>query len=240
MAKYWNTKVFSQPTAEELKRRAQLSMREAESKGKVYQPVVIQSSKIAETWWGNAWCENLEKYADYGSRLERGKRYVRSGAVIDLKIRKGKINALVQGSRKTPYKVEVRISPLKEVRIEHIMEQCGRRLKDLEMLASGTFPEELKELFTGGEGLFPTSSEISFSCSCPDWALMCKHVAATLYGVGAKLDENPFLFFSLRGIDIDRFIDVTLENRTEQMLRNADCKSDRIIDESDAMVLFGL
>ena len=99
----------------------------------------------------------------------------------------------------------------------------------------------MKELFTGVNGLFPKSSEISFSCSCPDWALMCKHVAAALYGVGVRLDENPALFFELRGIDIDKFIDVALENRVEIMLENAKRPSDRIIaDDVDVNKLFGV
>ena len=98
----------------------------------------------------------------------------------------------------------------------------------------------MQELFQGKDGLFPTPKEISFSCSCPDWALMCKHVAAVLYGVGVRLDEQPLLFFELRGIDAGRFIDVTLANRVEQMLANADCKSPRIISDADAGALFGV
>lgn len=95
-------------------------------------------------------------------------------------------------------------------------------------------------MLQGKDGLFPTPQEISFSCSCPDWALMCKHVAATLYGVGARLDEQPFLFFELRGIDVGRFIDVTLANRVEAMLANEGKASDRIIEDDDIMGLFGV
>ena len=160
--------------------------------------------------------------------------------MIDLKIQKGKILARVQGTRKTPYKVEIRISPLSEERCQDILERCGRKLENLEALTEGNFPDDMKELFRGKGGLFPEPREISFNCSCPDWALMCKHVAAALYGVGARLDENPLLFFELRGIDVGRFIDVALENRVEAMLANADKKSGRIMEDTDLGKLFGV
>ena len=216
------------------------SRKSAEKKGKVLKPVVIQGRSIANSWWGQAWCANLERYADFESRLERGKRYVKTGAVIDLKIGKGKILAKVQGSRKTPYKAEIRISPLSEERCQEIIGQCGQRVENLEKLLAGDFPVELKELFTERDGLFPSPREISFSCSCPDWALMCKHVAAALYGIGARLDENPSLFFELRGIEVGRFIDVAIANRVEVMLKNAGRKSARMIRDEDVLELFGV
>ena len=240
MSRYWEDGCYSQPTTSELKRKSEASRVSAEKKGKRLEPVVIQGRKIAKSWWGRAWCDNLERYADYESRLERGKRYVKTGAVIDLSITKGRIQAKVQGSRKTPYKVEIRISPLSEERCQEILQTCGKRVETLENLLAGDFPEELKELFTQRGGLFPSSREISFSCSCPDWALMCKHVAAVLYGIGARLDENPSLFFELRGIEMGRFIDVAIANRVERMLKNAGRTSGRTIDEGDIRGLFGI
>ena len=201
---------------------------------------MIEGRTIAKSWWGRAWCRNLEQYADFESRLDRGKRYVRTGAVLDLKIQKGKVLAKVQGSRKTPYKVEIRISPLSEEKCQHILESCGKRIENLEALATGNFPAELKELFTGQDGLFPTPKEISFACSCPDWALMCKHVAAVLYGIGARLDSQPTLFFELRGVDIDRFLDVAVANKVEAMLENAQKPSPRILEGADLDALFGV
>ena len=240
MSRYWEDGCYSQPTTSELKRKSEASRVSAEKKGKRLEPVVIQGRKIAKSWWGRAWCDNLERYADYESRLDRGKRYVKTGAVIDLSITKGRIQAKVQGSRKTPYKVEIRISPLSEERCQEILQTCGKRVETLENLLAGDFPEELKELFTQRGGLFPSSREISFSCSCPDWALMCKHVAAVLYGIGARLDENPSLFFELRGIEMGRFIDVAIANRVERMLKNAGQTSGRTIDERDIRGLFGI
>lgn len=240
MSKYWDGGTYSQPTASELKRRSEASRKSAEKKGKTLEPVLIQGRTIARSWWGKAWCANLEHYADFESRLDRGKRYARTGAVIDLKIGKGKLSARVQGSRKTPYKLEIRISPLSEERCQEIIAACGRKVENLEKLLAGDFPEELKELFTQKNGLFPAPKEISFSCSCPDWALMCKHVAAALYGVGARLDEDPSLFFTLRGIEMGRFIDVAIANKVELMLQNAARPSGRIIEEGAVRELFGV
>ena len=176
MSRYWNEiPQYSQPGAEELRRKSAETKKKEKAKGKLLEPVVIQGRQIVRSWWGKAWCENLERYADYESRLDRGKRYVRTGAVIDLKIKKGKILARVQGTRKTPYKTEIRISPLSEEKCQTIIKKCGQRLDTLEKLLSGDFPEEMKELFQSRDGLFPSPKEISFQCSCPDWALMCKH-----------------------------------------------------------------
>lgn len=240
MSRYWNEGNFSQPTVAELRRNTIASQEKAKAKGQQLEPVIIQGRTIAKSWWGQAWCSNLERYADYDSRLERGKRYVKSGAVLDLKIQKGKILAKVQGTRKTPYKVEIRISPLSEEKCQAILKKCGRRIENLEALIAGDFPKELKELFLEDGGLFPTPKEISFTCSCPDWALMCKHVAAALYGVGARLDEQPALFFELRGVEMGHFIDVALENKVEAMLANAQKPSQRIMDEADLSALFGV
>lgn len=240
MSKYWNSGNFSQPTTAELQRNSESSRKKAQDKGQILEPVVIVGRTIAKSWWGQAWCRNLEQYADFESRLDRGKRYVRTGAVLDLKIQKGRVLAKVQGSRKTPYKVEIRISPLSEEKCQKILEKCGKRIENLEALATGNFPDELKELFMGQEGLFPTPKEISFACSCPDWALMCKHVAAVLYGIGARLDSQPTLFFELRGVDIDRFLDVAVANKVEAMLENAQKPSSRILEGADLNALFGV
>lgn len=243
MKKYWNdTTVYSQPSAEELRRRASESLQTATKKGRHYEPVIVKTTRgpICESWWGQAWCENLEGYADYASRLERGQRYVRSGAVVDLQIRNGSVEAKVQGRRKAPYKVTIHIGRLSEEKCQSIIGRCNQKISSIETLVSGEFPEELKDVFTEEGGLFPTPREISFSCTCPDWALMCKHVSAVMYAIGVRFDENPFYFFELRGIDVDRFINVALENRLDLMLEHADCSSDRIISGENVNALFGI
>ena len=240
MAKYWNTEYYSQPTKEELTRKAKSSAGKARRKGIVYDPVIIKGRTICHSWWGNAWCDNLERYADYASRIERGRRYVRNGSVIDLQISKGRVQARVQGTRKTPYKVDIRISPLSEEKCDMIMERCVKKLDSLEALLSGAFPEEMKDLFFARDGLFPSPAEISLNCSCPDWALMCKHVAAVLYGIGTRFDRDPMLFFELRGIDAGKLIDVTLQDRIEHMLENAENRTSRMLDGEDLSAIFGV
>lgn len=236
---YWKTPHYDQPTEQELRANADQSRRKAEDKGKQLEPVVITGRTIAASWWGKAWCENLERYADYETRLPRGKRYVRSGTVIDLKIRKGMIDARVQGSRKTPYTVKIRIATLPETKCQRIIDQCSQKPENLEALLSGNFPEEMKDLFLSRDGLFPSPNEISISCSCPDWAILCKHAAAVLYGIGNRFDSDPLLFFQLRGIDVDHFIDVTLASHVDAMLEHADDPSDRILDMGNIEELFG-
>jgi uncharacterized Zn finger protein len=238
--RYWNEMNFPQPTDRELKENAKATAQKAAKKGKELHPVIITGRQITKSWWGNAWCSNLERYADFDNRLPRGKRYVKTGSVIDLDIAKGKILARVQGTRITPYKVEIRISPLSEQQIQTITDKCGKKVDNLSKLVSGDFPEELKEVFIGQGGLFPSPKEISFNCSCPDWALMCKHVAAVLYGVGARLDEDPLLFFTLRGIDTNRFVDVVIANRTEMMLANVNKPSNRILSDTSLSDIFGV
>lgn len=241
MARYWNTGDFKQPTEAEIKRKVSATKKQEKKKGKELAPVLVTGRTIAKNWWGRAWCENLERYADYANRIDRGKRYVRSGAIVDLQIANGKILARVQGTRKIPYKVEIRSSPLSEEKCQNIIEKCTTKLDNVEQLIEGNFPTEMKALFEGEDGLFPSPREISFNCSCPDWALMCKHVAATLYGVGARFDEQPLMFFELRGIDFNRFIDVTLANKVEVMLKNAEQpQSERIMSMDNLTELFGV
>ena len=237
---YWEQTYYPQPTEYEIRSNAAQTARKASKKGQILHPVIISGRTIAKSWWGKAWCQNLEQYADFETRLPRGQKYVRSGAVVDLQIQKGKITARVQGTRKTPYKIEIRISPLSQQRCDEIMDRCTARVDTLENLLSGSFPESMKDVFLGDSGLFPTPKEISFSCSCPDWAVMCKHVAAALYGVGARLDEDPTLFFSLRGIDTGRFVDVVIANRVAAMLSNVNRPSSRILQDADLTELFGV
>lgn len=241
MARYWDTGEYKQPTAAEIRKKAAATKKQEKKKGKTLAPVIISGRTIAKNWWGKAWCDNLELYADYANRIDRGKRYVRSGAIVDLQIERGKVSARVQGTRKIPYKVEVRISPLSEEKCQSIIDRCSTKLENVEQLIEGNFPTDMKALFEGEHGLFPTPWEISFSCSCPDWALMCKHVAAVLYGIGARFDEEPLMFFELRGIDFNRFIDVTLANKVEKMLQNASQpKSERIMQTDNLTELFGV
>ena len=169
-------------------------------KGRKISPVRIEGSTIARTFWGKAWCENLESYSDYENRLPRGRSYVRSGSVLDLQIEPGRITALVSGSRL--YKIEIRIETLVKGSWQGIKRECAGKIGSLIELLQGKLSQAVMGIITRRPGgMFPAPKEISLTCSCPDWAGMCKHIAAVLYGVGARLDHEPELLFTLRRVD---------------------------------------
>lgn len=228
-------------TVAEKKAKAAKKLKQLKKKKPGIAPVVIEGTALARTWWGKAWNKNLERYADYSNRIGRGKSYVRHGAVLDLKIKGGQVTAIVQGTRAKPYEVVIRITPVKKANWNQIRKQCQGELRSLPDLLAGKFPKELGEIFLAeGKGLFPTPKEISFDCSCPDWASMCKHVAAALYGIGARLDEDPFLFFTLRQADTEELVVRAVQEKTGDLLARADKKSSRVIDEADLSGLFGI
>lgn len=228
-------------TAAEKKAKAKKALEKHKKKNPDITPVVIQGRKLARTWWGMAWNDNLEGYADYYNRIDRGRSYVRNGAVIDLKIDKGTITALVQGSSSKPYAVKIDICEINKSVWEKIKNSCEGKIESLQELIEGKFPKALSDLFTAkGKGLFPAPKEIVLNCSCPDWAVMCKHVAAVLYGVGARLDENPELFFTLRNVNIEDLISEAVKGKTKTMLNKAKKKSGRIMDDTDVTDMFGI
>ncbi len=187
-------------TVSSRKAKAEKHLAAAAKKKIVYDPVRIEGRTIARSFWGKAWNHNLESYSDYENRLPRGRSYLSSGQVLDLKIGAGKIDALVMGS--SLYRVEVRISPLPPARWKALSAACAGKVGSLVELLQGRLSDQVMSVVTRhGEGLFPSPREITKSCSCPDWADVCKHVAAVLYGVGARLDRQPELLFLLRGVD---------------------------------------
>ena len=182
------------------RRRAAQTIAKLERSGRVISPVTIEGRKITRTFWGESWCRNLEAYSDYANRLPRGRTYARNGSVIDLQIERGRVRALVSGS--SLYDVEVEIRPLARKRWGAIKSQCAGKIDSMVELLQGSISRGVMEVVTRkGQGLFPVSRDISLRCSCPDWATMCKHVAAVLYGVGARLDHEPEMLFTLRGVE---------------------------------------
>jgi len=168
--------------------------------GKKVNPINIEGKKIAKTFWGIAWCDNLESYSDFENRMPRGRAYVRNGSVVHLEIDKGVVRSYVAGS--DTYKIEVKIDPLKPTAWKRLKKKCAGEIASVVELLQGKLSKNVLAIVTDkNEGLFPSPKEIKLDCSCPDWAVMCKHVAATLYGVGALLDKSPELFFKLRGVD---------------------------------------
>jgi len=168
--------------------------------GKKANPINLEGKKIAKTFWGIAWCDNLESYSDFENRMPRGRAYIRNGSVVHLEIGKGVVRSYVAGSN--TYKIEVKIDPLKPAAWKRLKKKCAGEIASVVELLQGKLSKNVLAIVTDkNEGLFPSPKEIKLDCSCPDWAVMCKHVAATLYGVGALLDKSPELFFKLRGVD---------------------------------------
>jgi uncharacterized Zn finger protein len=170
------------------------------AKGKQVSPVEIAGRIIASTFWGKAWCENLESYSDFSNRLPRGRAYVRNGSVVDLQIEPGKVTSLVSGS--DLYRITIQIRPLAASHWKRLKQQCGAGIGSVVELLQGRLSKSVMAIVTSRDsGLFPAPGEIEMACSCPDWAGMCKHVAATLYGVGNRLDHQPEFLFKLRQVD---------------------------------------
>lgn len=175
------------------------------------QPVCPASRSISQSFWGKAWCKHLETYADHENRVGRGRSYVRNSAVCHLKASAGRLDALVAGSHGQPYEVMVTVMPLPKSRWNAIKAASAGRIGSMLDLLSGKFPKDIMaQVADPKNGLFPKLGELKFSCSCPDWAQMCKHVAAVLYAFGHRLDQAPELLFLLRGVDPAEL--VNLEN----------------------------
>src|SRR5450756_2738680 len=192
------------PVAERRK-KAEKAAAKMQKNGVTPTPVIGGRRSIAKTFWGRAWCDNLERYSDYENRLTRGRTYVRNGSVVDLQIAKGEVAAMVAGSEL--YKIQIAIAPVTRARWKAICRDCAGTVDSLVELLQGRLAKGVMDrVCREGDGLFPSPKDIKLSCSCPDWADMCKHVAAALYGVGARLDEKPELFFTLRGVDVQDLI----------------------------------
>jgi uncharacterized Zn finger protein len=220
------------------KRRAQAAKTLAKmqkSNGNV-SPVIIQGRAIASSFWGKSWCDNLERYSDYANRLPRGRTYARNGSILDLQIVKGEITAKVSGSEL--YTINISIGAVAAARWKSICGDCAGSIASVVELLQGRLAKGVMDrVCQQSEGLFPGPKDIKLSCSCPDWADMCKHVAATLYGVGARLDAQPELLFVLRGVDAKDMIAGAGGLFAKPKRAPATAK---VLAEDDVAALFGL
>jgi uncharacterized Zn finger protein len=220
----------------EKRRRAEREVAKLKKRGQAIAPVRIEGRKIVKSFWGQAWCTNLERYSDYENRLPRGRTYVRNGSVVDLQIGKGVVAAMVAGS--DLYKIKIDIAPVRTARWKSICRDCAGTIDSLVELLQGRLAKGVMDrVCREGDGLFPSPGEIKLSCSCPDWSDMCKHVAAVLYGVGARLDERPELLFVLRGVDENKLIAGAGQGIS---LSRATPSSAKVLDDGDVAALFGL
>ena len=220
----------------EKRRRAEREVAKLKKRGQAIAPVRIEGRKIAKSFWGQSWCTNLERYSDFANRLPRGRAYVRNGSVVDLQIAKGEVAAMVAGS--DLYRIKIAIAPVKNARWKAICRDCAGSIDSLVELLQGRLAKGVMDrVCREGDGLFPSPGEIKLNCSCPDGAGMCKHVAAVLYGVGARLDEEPQFLFVLRGVDENELIgsagkDLPLSKGTPGAAK--------VLDDSDVAALFGI
>lgn len=204
-------------------------------KGRDCLPVVIDTRAIAHTFWGKKWCANLEQYSDYENRLPRGRTYVRNGSVVDLQIGPESIKALVSGS--SLYEVNVTVRPLEPDLWQAILARCAGQVASLVELLQGRLSAAVMEVVAqAGSGLFPAPRQIRFTCSCPDGAGMCKHIAAALYGVGNRLDQQPELLFRLRNIDPAELI----QSAVHGSLVQAQDEPGKNLGDADLSALFGI
>src|SRR5665647_2539481 len=223
------------PVAEK-RRQAERKLAKLKKEGRSVAPVWVEGRTIAKSFWGKSWCVNLERYSDYENRLPRGRTYVRNGSVIDLQIAKGEISAMVAGSEL--YEIKIAIAPVTRARWKSICRDCAGTVDSLVELLQGRLAKGVMDrVCREGDGLFPSPDEIKLSCSWPDWADMCKHVAAALYGVGARLDEKPRLLFVLRGVDENELL---ASAGQDLALTRAAPSAARLLDGSDVAALFGL
>lgn len=216
--------------------KAEREMKKLRKQGHPVAPVVIAGRAITTTFWGKAWSENLESYHDYESRLPRGRTYVRNGSVVDLQIEPREVTARVSGS--SLYSVVVRVEAVPKVQWQSICRDCTGGIDSLVELLQGRFSKGVMErLCRQDAGLFPKPSQIRFSCDCMDYASMCKHVAAVLYGIGARLDEAPELLFRLRAVDEK---DLLANLDAGMALSKTGPAAGKLLEADDMSALFGL
>jgi uncharacterized Zn finger protein len=206
-----------------------------QKKGRKITPVKIEGRAIATTFWGKAWCDHLESYSDFANRLPRGRTYVRNGSVVDLQIKPGKITALVSGSE--VYEITIKIGKLPPQRWKAVRSRCAGQVGSVLELLQGRFDKSVMEVLTHRDkGLFPAPAEIDMECSCPDWAGMCKHLAAVLYGVGSRLDHEPELLFVLRQVDHTDLLDQVTAG---SLVAKAD-DGQKTLEDSELAGVFGI
>ena len=210
---------------------------ELRESGRKLDPISISGLKIAKSFWGSAWCDNLERYSDFASRLPRGRTYARNGSILDLQISAGLIEGIVVGNE--IYDISIEIDTLKPQDWKRIKTECAQSFDSLFDLLQGKFSDGIMERLTRKkEGLFPEPNEIEVDCDCPDGAYLCKHAAAVMYGVGARLDSQPELLFLLRNVDHTELISsaVTSENLDSALGTN----SRSALGNADLGEMFGI
>jgi uncharacterized Zn finger protein len=188
------------PVGQRIAKAIKFAARRAKKEKREPAPVKAKGRELVSKFWGQAWCDNLDRYSDFANRLPRGRTYLGNGSLVDLQVKPGRIEAIVAGSE--VYEVAINIKPLPAKLWKALQRDCGRSIHSLLDLLQGKFDDGVMQRIARSEGgLFPRPSEIDMDCSCPDGAYVCKHIAAVIYGVGVRLDTSPELLFTLRKVD---------------------------------------
>lgn len=228
---------FDYESIPEREARMQREIEKRRKKGEPFEPVVCEVARglPAASFWGKAWCEHLESFVDYEARLPRGRTYLRKGYVHDLEINAGNVFAYVVGRH--IYEVEISVVTLAHAKWDDLKTRVSGEVGNLVALLSGKLGDGVMQAVTDREtGLFPSPKQISFNCSCPDWANMCKHVAATMYAVGVKLDQHPELLFKLRKVDHTELLDAA---SADTNLSSGDTSAE-VLQPNELADLFGI
>ncbi len=223
--------------SQKLAKAKKLAAQQAKKRKRTPSPIEISGRKITTSFWGTAWCENLQAYSDFSNRLPRGATYVRNGSVVDLVIEKGSIQAIVAGS--APYKVQISITSLSKTTWNKIKKECSASIDSLIDLLGGKLSDGvMRRLTEKRDGCFPTPKEIKMQCSCPDYSYCCKHIAAVMYGVGNRLDSQPELLFLLRGVDHLELVSHAVSS--ENLERELDATPSSDLAGQDLGAMFGI
>lgn len=225
------------PVAQKLANAVKHAVQLAKEQGREPSPVKLEGKKIATTFWGKAWCDNLTAYSDYSNRLPRGATYVRNGSVVDLVIKPRNIEAIVAGSE--TYTITIEIDGLAKSTWKKIKQDCSASIDSLLDLLAGRFSDGVMQRLTQQkDGLFPSPREIKMECSCPDWSDCCKHLAAVMYGIGARLDKQPELLFLLRDVDHQELVSQAVAKGNLDRELSGDTDSSLVGEDLSAM--FGI
>lgn len=177
-----------------------------EAEGEILTPAKAHGKAIANSFWGRSWCKAIEGWNDYESRLPAGRSLLKNGGVIDLRIEENLVTAKVVADRL--YEVRIFFRKQDEERLAELKKHLTGKLTSLIDLIKGELSDEvITEICSEKYGLFPDYGELKTSCDCLDDAVMCRHAAAALYGIAPRLDDEPELFFTLRGIKAEDFFD---------------------------------
>ena len=175
-----------------------------------------QGGKFVKNWWADRWIKALARVMD-SARLRRGRSYARRGQVLEIGVQAGLVSARVQGSRRSPYRVNIELRPLSDRQWEKMFDALAEQAIFAAQLLNGEMPTDIEQVFDAAQvPLFPTSEgDLHTNCSCPDWANPCKHIAAVYYLLGERFDQDPFLLFELRGRSKAQISAALRERRTQ-------------------------